>query len=339
MAMVCPKCSSTYEQRLQCPMCNTRLLYLDPRRMRDRPVTSSSRWQQTPWGRILIGVLLAQGLFYGLRHLLTAVLLAVEGEERLQVLWGGANGLLLLQCVRLVSVGFGAVLAGGGQRNGLMLGGMVGVWNGVFSVLFLTGPAQALTTIAVLGQPVVQAACGALCGWLGSTYWKPIPIAPLHVPVVKRKRGLIRSNLHVLRGPVAWFRVAAGVLLAVAGTVTATFLFDMVLDASQGALGTTDGLQDQLITMEIKALSLFLGGALAGSSTRNGLKQGLLVGLLTCVILIGIEMHFVAKWAQVALLTLLSAFPLTLVGGWFGSQLLPPVLKVRRARSLRSASL
>src|SRR5690348_11515271 len=83
MSMVCPQCHGSYSQRLHCPACNVRLEYRTGASGR-RPALSGDRnaWQHTPWGRILIGLLLAQGLYYGLWHLGQALagLLAVNSE-------------------------------------------------------------------------------------------------------------------------------------------------------------------------------------------------------------------------------------------------------------------
>jgi hypothetical protein len=310
-------------------------LYHDARRLIAPSIGGATRWQQQPWGRILIGILLAQGLFYGLRHLLTAVLLAVQGRESVEQMWTNASGILLLQGVRILSLMVGAVFAGGGQRQGLFLGAMIGAWNGVLSVLFLPGPAQSLTTIAVLGQPVLQLVVGAVAGWLGSAFWKPVP----EVATVRKKRNLFRQHLSGFAGPVAWLRVGIGAVLAIAGTLTATIFFEKLLDLGKGTLATTDDLQDRLITMEIKALAILLGGALAGSTTPNGLKQGLCVGLAITAILVGIEMNFIDRWLQLAALTAVCSVCLASVGGWFGSQLFPPVIKVRRSRNLGSTPL
>jgi hypothetical protein len=336
MAMVCPQCSTTYEQKLQCPLCGVRLQYHD-RGLRDRPSGALARWQQTPWGRILIGLLQSQGLFYGLRHLVTAILLAAQGEESLRQLWATPSGFFLVQGMRIFALLVGAVLAGGGQRFGFVLGAVVGAWNGVLSVLWLSGPAQSLTTVAILGQPLLQAAVGAVGGWLGCAFWKPLPTEPANV-VPARKRSVLRRQMDLFAGPVSWFRVAAGVALAVVGTLMATICFEKILEISHGALATTDDMQDRLITMEIKALALLLGGALAGSTTPNGFKQGLFVGLATSVILVGIEMNYVERWVQVAALTVVCSFCLSVVGGWFGSQLFPPLIKSRRERGLGHAA-
>src|SRR5438270_11891039 len=81
MAMVCPQCNGAYDQQLSCPKCSTRLDYQIPRgRKESSDWEAPSQWQQTPWGRIVVGLLLAQGLYYGLRQLFTAGLL-VTGDE------------------------------------------------------------------------------------------------------------------------------------------------------------------------------------------------------------------------------------------------------------------
>jgi hypothetical protein len=339
MAMVCPQCNNSYEQRWQCPTCETRLLFHDvrslPARSSDRPL----RWRQRPWGRIFLGLLLAQGLFYGLRHFVTAGLMAAQGRETIEEMWTATSGILLLQTVRMFALLVGAVFAGAGQRPAVFVGAMVGAWNGVFSVLLLPGPAQALTTIALFGQPLLQAVMGAAGGWIGSVLWKPLPLATEAETPRPRPHAFLRPNMDLFSGPVAWVRVAAGVILAVAGTLTATLLFEKILDLGHGSLATTDELQDRLITLEIKALALLFGGALAGATTRNGLKQGLCVGLASTVILIGIEMNYIERWLPLAGLTAIAALSLCLAGGWFGSQLFPPLLRRRHQRGLRSASI
>lgn len=339
MAMVCPQCNTTYEQRWQCPLCETRLLFHDVRRLPERSTDRPMPWQQRPWGRIFLGLVLAQGLFYGLRHLVTAGLLAARGQETVEQLWTTTTGILLLQSVRIFALLVGAVFAGAGQRQAMFLGAMVGAWNGVFSVLLLPGPAQSLTTIALLGQPLLQAVIGAMGGWFGSALWKPLPSSTAVEMPRPRQRAFLRPNMDLFSGPVAWVRVAIGAILAVAGTLMATVVFERILDMSHGALGTADELQDRLITMEIKALALLFGGALAGATTRNGLKQGLCVGIAATVVLIGIEMNYLERWLPLAGLTAVSSLTLSLAGGWFGSQLFPPIIRRRSQRGLGSASI
>jgi hypothetical protein len=175
MATVCSRCTHLYDQPGACPRCGTA-----PPSTVD-PVAAPApgpRWQQTTWGRIFIGLVLAQGLFYGLRHLATGILLASAKGDSHEV-WQDVRNLLILQAIQWFGVLVGGVLAGGGQRSGLVLGAVVGAWNGVLAVLLKQNPDQELTVIGLYGQPLLQAAIGGIGGWVGSLIWKPIPAAPV----------------------------------------------------------------------------------------------------------------------------------------------------------------
>jgi len=339
MAMVCPQCNTTYEQRWLCPLCETRLLFHDARRHSGNSPERSISWRQRPWGRFFLGLILAQGLFYGLRHLVAAWGLAIHGREAVEHIGTAAAGILLLQGLRMIALFAGAVLAAAGQRRAAFLGAMIGGWNGVFSLLLPTDPAHAQTLIASLGQPLLQAVMGAVGGWCGAAVWKPLfETNPMETPL-PRPRRLLRHNRDSFSGPVAWVRVTVGAIVGVAGTLAATLVLEKILDLSQGTLAPPDQLRDRLITFEIKALALLFGGAFAGATTRNGLKQGLGVGLASTLILIGVEMNYVERWLQIAGYTALSSLSLSLVGGWFGSQLFPPILRRPRRRVLGGASI
>ena len=335
MAMVCTRCSTSHEQRLQCPSCGGRLEYWSPqRRWFDG---DARRWMQTPWGRIFLGVALAQGLFYGARQALTGVLQMAYGDAFDQV-WSSVQVLVLYQAMQLFTVLLGGMLTGSGQRAGILLGSVVGVWNGVFSVLLQAGPAHPLTAVSIYGQPVLQTAIGALGGWTGSLLWRPLlpPVLPGATHLL-RKPGKARRNFTLFAGPVAWLRVTAGIAVAVAGTLYATVIFDKVLDASNGVLSTSDQMQDQVITWEIKVLALLVGGCLAGATTPNGLKQGLVAALGVSALLVSTQAPYAKQPVEVAVFQLVSAFGLTTAGGWFGCQLFPPVLKYKRKKSLSGA--
>jgi hypothetical protein len=192
---------------------------------------------------------------------------------------------------------------------------------------------QHLSAVALYGLPLVHAAVGSLGGWFGRAVWKPLPaVVPPGPAKPVRKPARRRSALFA--GPVAWFRVVAGAALAVAGYLCAALLLRVVLQAGEGALASSGQLFDEIITWEIKALAVLAGGALAGANTANGLKQGLAVGILTSLVLAGLETRVPDRWAEVAASLAVSSLCLGLVGGWFGSQLFPPVLPYKRLRGL-----
>jgi hypothetical protein len=338
MSMVCPQCATSYEQRLQCPQCKVRLLYHDSPRPGRFPGLHP-RWQHTPWGRIFIGILLSQGLFYGLRHLVTAGILAFKGEGALAETWLTLEGVVIVQALQVGSLLFGGLLAGSGQRNGPALGAVVGIWNGVFSVLAQQGPVPGLSAVTLYGQPLLHTAVGAVGGWVGCIVWKPLPSAAPGGSRLVRKLKVAGRKVSLFAGRVAWFRVAAGAALAVVGSLSATLVLELVAKASEGRLATAGDLTDRVVTWEIKALAVLIGGALAGSNTPNGLKQGLFVGLATALVLAGLEARFPDRWLEIAGMIAVSSLALSLVGGWFGSQLFPPVVPYKRRRGFGPASM
>jgi hypothetical protein len=331
MAIVCSRCSHIHDEVGACPRCGA----ANP----SQPVehapapTHGPRWQQTAWGRILIGLILAQGLFYGLRYLVTGILLAYSGLPP-EALWEDVGHLLILQGLQIFGLVLGAVVAGGGQRSGMVLGAVIGAWNGVLGVTLRQNPAQELTFVGLYGQPMLQAAIGAVGGWLGSLIWKPISSSAVPTVLIPLRKKARRKRPPIFAGRVYWLRVLAGSAFAVAGTLSAALIFQKVMDFTGGNYGGTSVMQDRIITWEIKALVLLVGAALAGATTPNGLKQGLYVGLTSCVVLIGIHAPMTEAWVEYAFWTIIGTFSLSLVGGWFGGQLFPPVVKLDRRRGL-----
>jgi hypothetical protein len=315
------------------------LLYQSGRRVREDSLAEPDDWQQTPWGRLFVGLLLAQGLYYVLHHLLTAGLLATREDEANNV-WATLTGLMLLQGLQVMSVLAAGLLTGAGQPRGLLFGSVVGVWNGVMFLLAQGWFGRPLTMMNMYGEPIIQAAFGALGGLIGSLIWKPSPM--LLVPEVRRTPVPVaptRERPSALAGPIAWTRVLTGITLAVGGIVWVNVIRDFILEASEGKLRINTHLQAELVTWEISALALLAGSALAGANTHNGLKQGLCVGIGTGIVLLGIRLAGNTFAPLPMLLNLVSMLALGMAGGWFGSQLLPPVHRVSRRKRIPAVSV
>jgi hypothetical protein len=282
---------------------------------------------------VLIGLLLAQGLFYGLRHLLIGVVLAtLEGATSAETL-SSNRGVVLGLSIQVLALLIGGAIAGVGQRYGIILGAVIGVWNGALSAMLEQGPAGGLIPSDVYVQPVLHAFVAGVGGAIGCLIWRPLPTQAPVGPVPARKAPA-RRRKPLFEGPVAWVRVVLGTALAVAGALTAAMLFEKMLTLGGGKLGTTTELQDRIITWEIKALAMILGGALAGANTSNGMKQGLFVGLFSGFVLVGLLAQRTANWMEPAFYTFASALALALAGGWFGGQLFPPVVKAPTERTI-----
>ena len=301
---------------------------------------TESSWQQTPWGRIGIGVLLAQGLYYGLRQLCTAGLLA-SGDNTVGSTWTTTLlGLLLLQAIQVLGVVVAGLLAGAGLRQGIVYGAVVGVWNGVLSVAVPSAPLPQ-TVVTLLGQPILHTAFGALGGFLGSCIWRPPPVIqlPAVLPTVPQPNLPTSTRLSLFAGPTAWGRIVAGTALAVGGTLWANVILELLLEASEGNLSISSQLQAQLVTWEVMALAMLVGSAVAGSCMINGLKQGLYVGLAAAVVLIGLRLSTnPSAWFD-AFLTFVSCLCLGLAGGWFGGSLFPPIVSMRKRKGLGPETL
>jgi len=339
MPMVCPQCNGIYDQQLNCPVCGIRLLYQAPTK-RGGLLGGEHSWQQTPWGRIVIGILLAQGLYYGLRQLCLAGFLAAGAEAaRSGDIGATLTGLSVLQGLQVLGVLAGAILAGTGKRRGPVYGLLVGLWNGALFTVCQNWLGQQgfiepwlgrdwtdqTTLFNLLGPPILQAAVGLVGGWMGSMIWKPLPEFDLALTPQEKAVLATGPQRSLFAGPVAWGRVLAGSAIAIGGVVWVNAILDFVLEASEHKLTIQTFFQARLVTWEICSLAMLVGSSLAGANTLNGMKQGLWVGLVGFTVLFGIRMTSASVPDDLLMFTLLSALPLGLVGGWFGCQLFPPL--------------
>src|SRR5262245_19288539 len=111
MAMVCPQCNGSFDERVVCPTCGVRLLFHT--NLSNASGEDKSQWADTPWGRLLVGMLLAQGLAHGLQLFLTAGMLAADDSA--QTVWTTLFGLVLLHGLQGISLVVGGAIAGAGQ--------------------------------------------------------------------------------------------------------------------------------------------------------------------------------------------------------------------------------
>jgi len=363
MAMVCPRCSKSFEDRMLCPTCNVRLVSsgsalhnLDTLSQQ----VPTEKWQQTFIGRGIAGLMLAQGLYYGLWQLATAVVMGTSSASNRVDWYLSSTGWIMLQVFQAFSLLIGGGLAGAGQRYGVLVGMGVGFVNGILWLLVQSNLGHALTANEVYAQPLFQLACAAVGGFLGTVIWKPI--VPIGEPATSPSSSTLRrvvapratQLVNSFRGPVAWFKVGVGTLIGVGGSMWANLILTYIVNNSvnQGVRMSFESQRHaQFVTWEVSVLLMLLAGAVAGANCRNGLKQGFVVGLAVSIILVTMYIQdslseipqtllitspgllnwrlHLAGSAPIMVYTLCSVFPLGLIGGWFGSQLLPPLLPRR----------
>ena len=338
MPLACPQCKQTYDRSGVCPLCNVVLMYHAANLQSEPEANStgddgSAQWQQTPWGRIVVGLILAQGLSFGLLQLLTAGILATitDGTEAWQTLWG----IVLRHAIHGISLILGGALTGASQARGILYGALVGVVSGIITFLLQGHNSEAFGSVLIYAEPMLHMAIGAVGGALGMLIWRPTPtLAELEdsKPTKGGPGGWGLTFGKTLAGPIHVGRVCVGAFVIVVGVVWSQAILDFVLRASSGNLAISSQMQAQLVTMEISALVTILGAAFAGASTKNGLKQGLCVGIGASVIVLGIQINNPKLTLESAIFTMSGIIAISFVGGWFGGQVFPPLSADRRRR-------
>jgi hypothetical protein len=356
MPMVCPKCSSSYEQAQECPSCGVRLVYQATRSSALLPNLPGQSWQESPWGRIFLGVLLAQGLYYSLWHL-TVALQKVQGETT------SLPQLLFQQSIQALGLFAGGALAGAAQRRAILNGAVVGVWNVMLFFVYrlvdksLIKDPSALVALYTL--PFLHVACGTIGGLIGRTIWPPLPssLDQPKTPTPSSAAFTISAPAPVeddtptffvtaaFAGSVDWVRILAATIVTVAAVFWASLILDHVLRIMEVHAGFLLSIQQtQLLTGEVYVFALVICSAAAGANHANGAKHGMCVGILVGLGLF--TLHFMGlhreQPAHVLVFGLLGLLPshrtaseaivytmigstiLGIMGGLFGSLLLPP---------------
>jgi hypothetical protein len=332
MAMICPVCSQQFEQRVQCPSCRINLVPRVARR--PDPEALAPHWSRSPWVRVALGVLLAQGLFYGVQHLLLAGFLAV-GDEAGASHWRKLSGLLAIQGLQIATLLVGSILAGASQPSGGMYGAMVGVWNGILWVIIQNMQGGPVSAVVLYSQPVLHTAFGAFGGLVGAAIWRPItPVSTRAAVQSLTVKPQPQRILSLKSARIHWLRVGAGVAIAIGGVLWADTILELVLRASEGRMTVRTTLQEKLMTLEITGLAIFIGAGLAGANTWNGLLQGACVGVVSAAVLVGYWFGYrmTVSRPEEAALMIAGIVALSILGGLFGGRLLPPVLPYQRQR-------
>jgi len=336
MPLACPQCKQSFEESGVCPVCNLVLMYHAPNLQGELPAPNQeeddqSRWQQTPWGKILIGLILAQGLNFGLYQLVTAFFLAiVDTSDVWRTLWG----IVVRHTVLAVSLLIGGALSGAGQSRGIIYGAIVGLTSGVISVCLHNRMSEMFSSPLIYGQPIIHLVTGAFGGALGMLIWRPTPALPelegSSTPSPLAGFGSVLGD--TFTGPIHLGRICAGAFVVVIGVVWSEAIMKFLLYYTNGTLTLTSTLQAELVRLEVAAFAVLIGAAFAGATTRNGLKQGLCVGLAASAIVLGLQISDPRFILESVISTLSGIVGLALVGGWFGGQLFPPVSARKRKR-------
>jgi hypothetical protein len=275
MRKVCPQCQGTFDAQFLCPNCGVEMIDVPDRSavISARPEEDMLRRSRGTARRLLAGVILGQGLYYGFRQLGTAFLLA-GGDASW---WSSGSGQLAAPCLQLFAVLFGGMISGAGNARGTVAGAAVGLVNAVLFLaaqFFLHSRPPETQLMAGWLVCIVIASLGALVGrWVWPALEDLPEIAPKKVKKAKAKKASLPT-------PIAWFRILGGAMLSVGCTVWAGPIRDFLIGSGSGVFAVQSHLQSQFVAWVISALAMIVGGAFAGASSHGGLRHGFLVGLL-----------------------------------------------------------
>jgi hypothetical protein len=338
---VCRQCNGVFDTQFLCPKCGIQLSEISE--------LSGSVYARNPEDikpvgmatRFLAGLLLAQGLFYGLTLVGTGYFLFVGAENG----WNSVIGRFMRPVLLLSSALLGSMLAGAGNPRAIAAGAALGLFHAlaVAGVLFLGGsrPETVMQLVALGTVPVI----GAAGARYGRMMWPPLSdvfdFNPLPTPDVKASKSKKKLKESI---PIAWFRIIGGAALAIGCTVWAGKIREYIVGTSGGAFMVDSRIQVQFVTWVIASLAVVIGGIFAGASTRAGLRHGLLVGLISCLGIFVIYSQVIKEAlpaeyffahvaglpeeeantpARIGLFLLTNAMLLSILGGWLGSTLLP----------------
>jgi hypothetical protein len=233
----------------------------------------------SPVGRVVVGTVLALGLYLGLRKVFTGGLVA-SAVDPVQW-WLTTDGLSVVFSLQAIAVLFGAVLAGAGRTRGFPLGVAIGgLCGGLFlAAEVLEGAPPGLLVLSA--QPLVLAVGGGIAGMLGCRLWPTSPELDLPMPAPS-KMSSIQLGVTLPPDPprpTAWLRIVAGAAIMVAGVGLADKVRHNAQRYSGGLLKVESMAQGRFLSWQFATLVVLTGGAVAGAGTGAGLRHGVLAAV------------------------------------------------------------
>jgi hypothetical protein len=236
---------------------------------------------------LLIGVLLAQGLYFALYHLVTAWLIGHDGPGAEDQFQDTLEGLVVRQGLQGAALVIGGMLAAAGRRGGIIIGATVGLANALLLIGLQYLQRRGVDELAWFSQPLIHAFIGAAGGVIGAWVWQPPPVLPPlvgdgHLGHEALTTILPDRPMEDVWEPWPWGHILIGVAVAVIGTVGARYIREAVVVAGGG---TGREMQSQFIIWEIALMAQVIGGVIAGAGCRAGLLYGFWVGVAAAIIL------------------------------------------------------
>ena len=347
MLLYCPRCQSPSPGADHCPTCGGRLVTPSEAHASAPDLHAAGPppdlHRPTQAGRLVVGVVAGLGLYFGLREWATAGL-AVAGEPS----WRSPGGLAVAGSLKVIAAGVAGLLAGTGRPKGSSAGLAAGLLVGVLLLAAdrAVGAKLDLTDLATAAGMAAAAAAGGAVG--GRRWPAPVDLPPPPTPQGSSLAGLLaKTVMGPSERPLKWTRVAIGGLLAAAGIALADPAREAFKRGSAGSVGPGATSMTTVVDLEIAALFVMLGGAVAGATTGVGLRHGLLAGVVGGLAtvwmpaagvrsvepvvsgllkVLGLPTNDLGGWGA-ALNLFVAILVVAGFGGWLGGTLMPPVVR------------
>jgi hypothetical protein len=335
---VCPRCRGLTQDTFLCPRCGVQTH--EAENAEGEVAATIAPDPPTVIHGVLIGLLIAQGATYALRHLVSAALLFNQEWGPESAFWATFAGTVTTQTIQAIALLLAAIVAGAGQSRPLFVGVLLGAMNALLFWVFQVVVRQPIEPL-MYAQPFFQAAFGTIGSVLGARIWRPAPPPP----ALAATSGPDEESLSIvlpeeseilLEEPFPWLRFTAATLVAIGGTFGAPWIRDFIVIA---AGGTRYEMQSNFITWQIAAFSQIMGGVIAGANSRHGAIYGFWVGILTAAFVIIVPSLADAPAPDVSawilggaavdsrpaalLITGIQLFLFGFLGGWLGALILP----------------
>jgi hypothetical protein len=283
MQQYCPNCQAAFSGTPRCPRCDG-LLFM-PHEAADHMPSDAAEphpgfVRTTPSGRIVLGTILALGLYLGLRKLIAAAVLASTPDPA--AWWVSMEGLVAVFGAQGVAALFGALVAGAGRAHGFALGVAVG---GLSGGMFLAAEVLAGTPAAEMVlylQPPTLALASGVAAAIGTRVWPALPDLDIRPPAKRRSSSiqLAVDEPQKYNRPTLWVRVLAGAAIMVVGVVAADQVRTGVQKRSGGLFHVENIIQGQFLSWQFATFVVLLGGVVAASGSGAGIRHGFLAGVL-----------------------------------------------------------
>jgi hypothetical protein len=317
--------------------------------------TAPAQVKPTTASRITIGVVLALGLYLGIRKIITGTVLAVVPDPH--IWWLSFDGLVAVYTAQAVAVVFGAILASAGRFHGYAHGLAVGVMCGGLFLGFELLAGVPPEDLVVYLQPPVLALLGLIAGVVGARVWAVAPLLDIPLPSPSKLSSIQLATESVSNPgkPTVWIRILIGATVMICGAMIADKSRVFIQKNSAGLFRVQSVGQGEFITWQLASFAVLLGGVIAGAGTGAGIRHGLITGSIGGIGLLGICLKQGTAIPPIAFWLVrvsLNDWPITnpsvcavvagtillvgLVGGWLGGALFLPLAPAHMRKRLRS---